>query len=77
MPYGAYFLYSKMQESVSFYWNYSSSEDKGFTSDHPFSKYAKFSEKLTFVTHLYAPYMCQSGGKKSQVSENFAYVVSG
>ena len=70
-------MYSKMQESVSFYWNYSSNEDKGFTSDHPFSKYAKFSKKLTFVTHLYAPYMCQSGGKKSQVSENFAYVVSG
>ena len=36
--------------------------------DHPFSMYAKFCKKLTFLTPLFPPNkhtnMCVSGGKK-------------
>ena len=33
-------------------------------SDHPFGKYAKFSEKLTFLPPDIHTYVCVSGGKK-------------
>ena len=35
-----------------------------FLGDHSFSKYAKFSEKLTFLTPDTHIYVCISGGKK-------------
>ena len=34
------------------------------TSDHLFSEYVKFSEKVTFLTHYTPTYVCVSGGKK-------------
>ena len=32
--------------------------------DHSFSTYARFSEKLTFLTLIRTEYVCVSGGKK-------------
>ena len=48
------------------------------TRDHPFSTYAKFSEKLTFVTPRYAHVRVRIMGVRNvSFSENFAYVVNG
>ena len=44
--------------------------------NHSFSTYAKFSEKLTFLTPWYETYVWESGGKKWYFSENFAYVLN-
>ena len=58
----------------------------GFTisiRDHPFSKYAKFSEKLTFLppdTHTYSWHVhacVRIRGKNISFSGNFAYVLNG
>ena len=37
---------------------------QGVIRGHPFSTYATFSEKLTFLTPLIRTYVCVSGGKK-------------
>ena len=44
--------------------------------DHSFSTYAKFSEKLTFLSPDSHTYVCGSGGKNVSFSENFAYVLN-
>ena len=45
--------------------------------DHPFSTYAKFSEKLTFLTPLIRTRMCAYQDVNVSFSENFAYVLNG
>ena len=46
--------------------------------DHPFSTYAKFSEKLTFLTPLIRTRMCAYQGVRNvSFSENFVYVLNG
>ena len=45
---------------------------------HPLSMYAKFSEKLTFLTPLTRLRTCAYQGVRNvSFSENFAYVLSG
>ena len=45
---------------------------------HPFSAYAKFSEKLTFLTSLIRTRTCAYQGVRNvSFSENVAYVLNG
>ena len=44
---------------------------------HRFSTYAKFSEKLTFLTPETHTYVCVSGVRNISFSENLAYLVNG
>ena len=44
---------------------------------HPFSKYAKFAEKLKFLTPRYTHVRVRIRGKNFSFSENFAYVLNG
>ena len=44
--------------------------------EHPFRTYAKFSEKLTFLSPFVA-YLCVSGARNVSFSESFVYVLNG
>ena len=45
--------------------------------DHPFKNERIFSEKLTFLLPDTHRYVCVSGGRKVNFSENCAYVLNG
>ena len=47
-----------------------------FVRGHPFSTYAKFSEKLAFLSPDTQMYVCVSGGRNVSFSKNFAYVLN-
>ena len=89
-----YYLFNDISQSIVSYAKcgiiryfkvtYTAPKGPGLLWDHPFSTYAKLSEKLTFLTSWYAhvctcarTYVCVSGVRNVSFSESFAYLLNG